>query len=73
MTARARASGVAARYDLLLVEILAGNVVFRHFAGVNFAPFLIIGFFHAGNCVSFERVSFFDQFINAFGVGAGPS
>jgi len=55
-----------ARYSLLFVQIFARHVVFGYFAGANFLPFSFRGVFDARYDPGFERVAFFQQFVNTF-------
>jgi len=54
---------------LVLVKVFAGDIVFRHFVGVDFA--FLVGVFHSLNDFGFEGVSLFEEFVHAFGIGIG--
>src|SRR5579862_8087406 len=50
----------------ILIQVFVGNIVLRHFVGVNF-PFVgVIGVFDASDCVCFEGVPFVKQLVDAF-------
>ena len=51
-------------------EIFFGNVILRNFAGMDLACLIVVGFFHALDDAGFKGVTFFEQFIDAFRVGA---
>lgn len=50
---------------LFFVEILFGDVVLRHFMGVNFSFAVRAGIFDTLDHISFECVSLFEQFVHA--------
>lgn len=52
--------------ELVLVQVLIGNIVFRNLMGVYFPRILIVGFLHAGHRARLKNVSFFNQLIDAF-------
>src|SRR5207302_499760 len=52
----------------VLIQIFSGNIIFRHFVGVNLC--LVLHIFHAFHNFSLERISFFQQFVDAFRIGA---
>src|SRR5277367_1694643 len=59
----------ARRYSLLvLVQIFAGHVILRHFVGMNFFLISVVGGLHSRNYVGLERVPFFEQFVDTFGI-----
>jgi len=51
-------------FRLSLIEILTGNVIFRHFVGLDFL--FVTNVFHAQDDIGLEGVAFFEQFIHAF-------
>jgi len=55
---------------LVLVEILAGHVVFGNFTRSNFLPRAISGVFDSRDHSCLERVSFFQQLVDTFRVRA---
>jgi len=59
---------VSDRGQLVLVQILAGNIVFRDLVGMHFPRILIVGFLYTRHSASLKDVSFFHQFIDAFRV-----
>ena len=54
------------RGQLIFLQILIGNIVFRDLMGVHFPRILIVCFLHTRYSTSLEDVTFFDQFIDAF-------
>ncbi len=56
--------------SLVVIQVFAGHIVFGHFTSVNFPSVLAVGLFNSRNHASFERVSLFDQLVNAFRIGA---
>ena len=50
----------------IFVQILAGNIIFRHLMRVDFLFLGILGVFHAFHYIRLERVSFLKQFVDAF-------
>lgn len=65
---KCRAATVA--QSLVFIAILTGNVVFRHFVSVNFALVRVAGILNALDDFGLERVSFFEQFVNALRIRA---
>src|SRR6266704_2149566 len=51
---------------LLFVQILSGNIILEHFMSNHFVLVRPIGVFHSFNHFRFERVSFFEQLLDAF-------
>ncbi len=43
---------------LIFIQILLGNIVLRHFMGVDFLLIRVVGIFHAGHYVRLKRVPF---------------
>ena len=54
----------------IFVQILAGNVIFRHFTGVDFPLVVILSLFYPGYYVGLERVSFLQQLLDTLRLGA---
>ena len=52
-------------HSLLLIQILAGNIILRHFMRANFPLVRILGVFHALHHIGLERVSFLEQLVHA--------
>src|ERR1039458_1733667 len=50
-----------AQYNLLFIQILAGNIILRHFMRANLLLVSATSVFYARHCVGLERVSFLDQ------------
>lgn len=62
--------------NLVFVQILIGNVVFRDLMGVYFPRILIVSFLHSRHRAGFKGVPFFNQLIHAFRIrllGAGQT
>jgi len=53
---------------LFFVEILSGYVILENFAGADFLSIRVVGVFDAGNYARLKSISFFEEFIDAFGV-----
>src|SRR5215813_8855615 len=53
---------------LILVSVLFGNVVLRHFARSDFALVGIECIFHAADCCCFPRLTFLQQFFHTLSI-----
>lgn len=56
------------RGQLVLVQILTGNIVLKDLLGMHFPRVFIAGFLYARHSAGLKNVSFFYQFIDAFRV-----
>lgn len=54
----------------VLVVVLFRHVILRHFVRAHFALVRVPSGFHSAHYPRFERLSFFQQFLRAFRVGA---
>jgi hypothetical protein len=59
---------LVATKSLILVQIFSGDIVLGDFVGVDFALVGVAGVFHALYHLGFERISFFEELIHAFGI-----
>jgi len=48
----------------IFVQVLAGNIIFRHFTGVDFPLVVILSLFYPRYYVGLESVSFLQQLLD---------
>ena len=53
---------------LLVVQVLLGDIILRHFMGVHFFFVRVVSFFHTGDGTGLEEISLAYQFIDTFRV-----
>src|SRR5215813_4356615 len=54
----------------LIVQVLLGDIIFRHFAGGDFRNAGVIGIFHPLNDLGFKSITLFHQLFYAFRISA---
>jgi hypothetical protein len=55
----------------IIVQVLAGDVVFGNFARNHLRDIGVFSVLHSVNGIGFERVAFFGQLLNAFRIRTG--
>lgn len=58
------------RYLAVFVQILFRYVVFWDFVSADFFLLIVAGVLDPGHGISFESIALFDQFLDAFRIGA---